>query len=182
MDLRLLRHGAAGPGLSLLLGHQLRAVPGLPGEMGSGRTLAEEGSQSVAEVHAGGERSPGSGPADVNEPLPAQTQHQRREPQPHTPALQHIHRMVSHCPPHGDRQPAVWQRMSTVKLPESEKHALRFTSQITWVTTAGVLPEISQKERWKCASNDLYITDRMLEKTVGIVDQFSGQSEDVALN
>lgn len=93
MDLRLLRHGAAGAGLSLLLSHKLRAVPGLPGEMGSWRTLAEEGSESVAKVHARRERSPGSSPAHGPQPLPAQTQPQRGEPQPHTPALQHIHRM-----------------------------------------------------------------------------------------
>lgn len=105
VDLRLLCHGAAGAGLSLLLGHKLRAVSGLPGEMGSGGTLAEEGSESVEQVHARGERSPGSSPTHDPQPLPAQTQPQRGEPQPHAPALQHIHRMVSLS--HDGCQPAV---------------------------------------------------------------------------
>ena len=82
MDLRLLRHGAAGAGLPLLLSHKLRAVPGLPGEMGSGRPLAEEGPESVAQVNAGGGRSPDSSPAHGAQPLPAPTQPPRGEPQP----------------------------------------------------------------------------------------------------
>lgn len=95
MDLRLLRHGAAGVGLPLLLSHKLRAVPGLPGEVGPGRALAEEGSQPVEQEPGGGERGPGSDPARGGRPLPAQTQPEGREPQPNAAALQHVYRMVS---------------------------------------------------------------------------------------
>lgn len=65
--------------------------------MGPGRALAEEGSESVEQVHAGGERNPSSDPAHGARPLPTQTQSQRGEPESHTFALQHIHSLVSHC-------------------------------------------------------------------------------------
>lgn len=47
VDLRLPDHSAAGAGLPLLLGHELRAVPCLPGEVGAGRTLAAAGPEPV---------------------------------------------------------------------------------------------------------------------------------------
>lgn len=64
--------------------------------MGPGRPLAEEGSESVEQVHAGGEWNPSSGPAYGPRPLSTQTQPQRGEPEPDTSALQHVHSLVSH--------------------------------------------------------------------------------------
>lgn len=106
MDLWLLCHGAAGPRLPLLLSHKLRAVSGLLGEMGSWGPLAEEGPEPVEQDLGRGERSPGSSPAHGPQPLPAQTQPQRGEPQPHAAALQHIHRMVSLCQSRDGCRPA----------------------------------------------------------------------------
>lgn len=54
MDLRLFRHDPSGFGLSVLLGYELRVVPGLPGEMGPGRTVAQTGQESMAQ-HSSGE-------------------------------------------------------------------------------------------------------------------------------
>lgn len=54
MDLRLFRHGPSGFGLPVLLGYELRVVPGLPGEMGAGRTVAKTGQDSMAQRNAGG--------------------------------------------------------------------------------------------------------------------------------
>lgn len=92
MDLWFLRHGPASSGLPVLLGHKLRAVQSVPGEVGPGRALAEEGAQSVAQVHTRGERSPPR-PAHGDGTLPTPTQPERGEPQPHTAAIQHLHRM-----------------------------------------------------------------------------------------
>ncbi len=54
MDLRLFRHGPPGFGLPVLFSYELRVVPGLPGEMGAGRTVAQTGQESMAQRGSGG--------------------------------------------------------------------------------------------------------------------------------
>lgn len=111
LDLRLFRHGALGSGLPVLLSHELRAVSGLPGEVGAGRPLAATGQEPVEEPRAGGERAPD--PSSISAPssrswrdhahhrspspgplLSPQTQ-PKRLPEPHTAPTAHCRRLVS---------------------------------------------------------------------------------------
>lgn len=54
MDLWFFCRGPSGFGLLILLGYELRVVPGLPGEMGAGRTVAKTRQESMAQRNAGG--------------------------------------------------------------------------------------------------------------------------------
>lgn len=92
MDLRLFRHGPPGFGLLVLLGYELRVVPGLPGEMGAGWSMAKTGQESMAECSSRGgtERRFNAG-----SPTPSEAQLERGDTEPYAPHLPNLYSLVS---------------------------------------------------------------------------------------